>query len=212
MTDQLLGLWAAGDLGLDLGLSRETVDTALSTILRVNFKPEQGLRNCQWPGDKFLHPVDKDTWIDQANTCWTGVELAFGALLYRMGRVEDAERVICNVDQRYRKFGIYFDHQEFGGHYYRPMSALAIPNAYLGASYSEGVLTINPAHDLPDGRWCILLPGGAMTLAKEGDSYSLKVAFGAVALNGFRIKHNGQQVAAVEYAGEKHLKIGDSLL
>lgn len=212
MTDQLLGLWAAGDMGLDLGLSQDTVHTAISTIMRMNFKPDQGLRNCQWPGDTFLHPVDKDTWIDQANTCWTGVELAFGGLLYRMGRVGEAEKVITNVDKRYRKFGMYFDHQEFGGHYFRPMSALSIPNAYLGASYREGILVINPAHQLPDGRWAILLPGGCLTLARTGSRYTLTVSHGTVAINGFIIMSDGQQVASVDYASVQHMKTGTQIL
>jgi hypothetical protein len=129
-----------------------------------------------------------------------------------MGRVEDAEKVITNVDERYRKFGIYFDHQEFWGHYFRPMSALSIPNAYLGASYSEGILTINPSHELPDGRWAVLLPGGCLTLRKEGDKYSLVVSFGTVALNGFRIMRGGQEVASFEYDTEQHLKCGAQLL
>ena len=171
--------------------------------MRMNYRPDQGLRNCQWPGDQFLHPVGKDTWVDQANTCWTGVELAFVALLYRTGRVEDAETIIKNVDDRYRRLGMYFDHQEFGGHYFRPMSALSIPNAYLGASYSEGILTIDPAHDLPKGRWAILLPGGCISLCKSADGYTTKVSFGSVSLNGLIIKSNGHPVATVEYDGKR---------
>jgi hypothetical protein len=38
------------------------------------------------------------------------------------------------VDERYRKNGMYWDHQEFGGHYFRPMSAWAVVNAALGLS------------------------------------------------------------------------------
>lgn len=212
MTDQLLGLWAAGDLGLGLGLDERSVTRSLSTIMRLNFKPDQGLRNCQWPGDTFLHPVGKDTWIDQANTCWTGVELAFGALLYRMGRVKEAEMVILNVDRRYRKFGLYFDHQEFGGHYFRPMSALSIPNAYLGVSFNEAILTIKPPHELPDGCWCILLPGGCLTLRKFKGKFSLEVSFGKIALKGISVISKGSQVASVEYTAKKQFNFGAKLL
>jgi non-lysosomal glucosylceramidase len=78
--------------------------------------------------------VDANCWSDQANTCWSGVELAFSSFLVYEGFVREGLAVIRNVDDRYRKAGMYYDHQEFGGHYYRAMSAWAILNAFLGLS------------------------------------------------------------------------------
>jgi uncharacterized protein (DUF608 family) len=181
MVDQIIGAGVAEQLGLPAIIDPAKNITALRSILAMNYKPEQGLRNCQWPGDAFLHYIDKDTWVDQANTCWTGVELNFAAQLYYAGLNEDAEKIIRNVDERHRKWGIYFDHQEFGGHYFRPMSALAIPNAFLGLSYDGETLKITPARPLPFGRWCVLLPGGYGTYFNAPDGARLELTSGSLA-------------------------------
>jgi uncharacterized protein (DUF608 family) len=144
LTDQVIGEWAAHLSALPATLDRERVRAALKTVMEMNYKPSQGLRNCQWPGDAFLHPVAPDCWVDQANTCWTGVELAFASLLIYEGMVDEGLRVAKNVDDRYRRWGMAFDHQEFGGHYYRPMSAWAILPALLGQRLADGALSLDP--------------------------------------------------------------------
>ncbi len=180
MADQIIGEGVARQLGLPPVVRPEIAETALRTICEMNYKPDQGLRNCQWPGDTFLHDVDAATWVDQANTCWTGVELNFAAHLYYVGLHEEAEKIIRNVDERYRKWGMYWDHQEFGGHYFRPMSALAIPNAYLGLSYDGVTLRIAPARPLPVGRWCVLLPGATGTFFRTADGARLEIKSGSL--------------------------------
>ncbi|MFW5845941.1 MAG: GH116 family glycosyl hydrolase, partial [Planctomycetota bacterium] len=135
LSDQLLGLWAADQLGLDDCFEEERARQALRTVVERNLHPVYGLRNCTWPEDQDgLHPVDPDTWVDQANTVWSGVELACAATLMGRGLVDEALRVVQAVDERYRDMGLYFDHQEYGGHYYRPMSAWSLINAMLGLS------------------------------------------------------------------------------
>ncbi len=181
MVDQLVGDGVRCQLGLSPVVDPAKARKAFETILSMNYKPDQGLRNCQWPGDKFLHDIGKDTWVDQANTCWTGVELNFAAQLYYAGMQEEAEMIIRNVDERHRKWGIYFDHQEFGGHYFRPMSALAIPNAFLGLSFDGITLRIDPARPLPEGRWCVLLPSAYGTLSKTAIGAKLKLCSGSFA-------------------------------
>jgi uncharacterized protein (DUF608 family) len=180
MVDQILGEGAARQLGLPALIDPAKTATALRSILAMNYRPDQGLRNCQWPGDTFLHDIDKDTWVDQANTCWTGVELNFAAQLYYNGLHENAEEIIRNVDERHRKWGTYFDHQEFGGHYFRPMSALAIPNAFLGLSYDGETLRIAPARPLPIGRWCVLLPGAYGTYFQTPVGARLEIKSGSL--------------------------------
>jgi hypothetical protein len=53
----------------------------LRYIWQRNFLKGDGLCNCRWPGDQWLHPVPETCWFDQANTFWTGVELGFAGLL-----------------------------------------------------------------------------------------------------------------------------------
>lgn len=192
LADQIIGDGVVRQLGLPPVVDPAKADTALRTILRMNYKPDQGLRNCQWPTDDFLHPVDKDCWVDQANTCWTGVELNFAAQLYYAGLNEQAEEIIRNVDERHRKWGMYWDHQEFGGHYFRPLSAFAIPNAFLGLSYDGETLRIAPARPLPVGRWCALLPGGYGTLHRTAAGARLEIKSGDVAPGRIEIFIPGQ--------------------
>ena len=144
LTDQLLGEWAVHLVDLPNLLPQDHVQSALQQIMKFNFHASQGLRNCQWPGDGFLHPVAEDCWVDQANTCWSGVELAFASFLIYEGMVEEGLRIIRQVDARYRRWGIYWDHKEFGGHYFRPMSAWSIVPALLGHKVRDGVITFQP--------------------------------------------------------------------
>lgn len=191
MTDQILGEGVARQLGLPPVVKPERALTALRTILAMNYKRDQGLRNCQWPGDTFLHAIGKDTWVDQANTCWTGVELNFAAHLYAVGLHENAEEIIRNIDERHRKWGLYWDHQEFGGHYFRPMAALAIPNAFLGVSYDGEELRIAPARRLPVGRWCVLLPGAVGTFFRTPEGCRLEIHSGTVRVKTLTLPVNG---------------------
>jgi non-lysosomal glucosylceramidase len=144
LTDQCAGLWAAHSSGLGNLLPPEHTQGALRTILKRNYDPSLGLKNCSFRADGGLSEVDRDIWVDQAQTPWTGVELAFAAMLMYEGMYDDGIAVAKNVNARYRKNGLYWNHQEFGGHYFRPMSAWSIVNALLGFSMHCGRLTFDP--------------------------------------------------------------------
>jgi len=144
LSDQLISQWAAHQIALGHIYDEKKIKCALKNIIKMNFREWQGLRNCQWPEDKFIHPIDKNIWVDQANTCWTGVELAFAALLLYENMFDEAMMIIKTLDDRYRKNGMYFDHQEFGGHYFRPMSSWSIINALLGLGYDDENLIFSP--------------------------------------------------------------------
>ncbi len=159
LTDQLMGQWAMHFVGLGDVVRPSRVRKALRSILRMSFKP-WGLVNCRWPGETFLHPVEDSCWVDQANTCWTGVELEFASLLIYEGLVREGLAVVENVDARYRKAGLYWDHQEFGGHYYRPMSSWAILQALAGQSIAAGRFTFDPRLDEPDQKLLFTFDGG----------------------------------------------------
>jgi len=160
LTDQMIGQWAAYHVGLGPIFDPRRVRWALKSIMNMNYKPDYGLRNCQWPGDAFLHDVDKNTWIDQANTVWTGVELAFASFLLYEGMYKDGMRVIKNVDDRYRRWGLYWDHQEFGGRYFRPMSSWMIVNAALGLTQRDGRYTFAPRIPQKDCKLFFVLSDG----------------------------------------------------
>lgn len=143
LTDQIIGQWTMHLSGLGYLFDRKRVRTALSQVIKRN-RRYWGLRNCTWPGDTFVRPVAPSNWGDQGNTCWSGTELCFASFLLYEGLVDEAMAVIRQVDERYRREGLYFDHQEFGGHYFRPMGAWAILNAMLGLTVRDGRLTFAP--------------------------------------------------------------------
>ena len=159
LTDQLIGQWTLWLTGLGDLLDRRRMRSALKQVLKRN-RRYWGLRNCTWPGDTFLQPLAPTNWGDQGNTCWSGTELAFASFLLYEGLVEEGLGIVEAVDQRYRLDGLYFDHQEFGGHYFRPMSAWAIPNALLGLQMSCGTITFAPRVDRRNCRLFFVTPHG----------------------------------------------------
>jgi uncharacterized protein (DUF608 family) len=166
LTDQLVGLWAAHPLGLGPLLPADEVRTALRSILEMSYRPGFGLRNCSWPGDPAWHDVPAETWVDQANTCWSGVELAFASFLVYEGLVEEGLAVLRTVDDRYRRAGRYFDHQEFGGHYFRPMAAWTMLHALLGLTIRDGRYAFAPR--LPGDVRLLFSHGGGTATYSQG--------------------------------------------
>jgi hypothetical protein len=139
-----VGQWSAHQIALGYLLDDRQIASSLDAILQQSYKPEFGLRNCSWPGTKDFAEIDRDMWVDQGNTCWSGVELAFASFLLYEGQYAKAMAIVRTVDERYRKNGLYFDHQEFGGHYFRPMSAWGIINGLLGFAVNRQELFFDP--------------------------------------------------------------------
>ncbi|GAB4195823.1 MAG: hypothetical protein OHK0022_12850 [Roseiflexaceae bacterium] len=160
LTDQLLGQWCNDLLGLGDLVAPERRRQALRSIIAHSYDHEYGLRNCRWPSDDWLHEVAPDIWYDQANTSWTGVALAFAAQLIGAGMVAEGLAVVETVDQRQRRAGLFFDHQEWGGHYYRPLSAWSILNAALGLSVACGRYRFAPRLEDARIRLFFAFPGG----------------------------------------------------
>ena len=144
MTDQLIGQWANHWVGLGDLVDQKQRCAALLYIFNHAYEPGLGLRNCVWLTEGYLHEVPPGWWYDQANTFWSGVELGFAALLIRENLVSEGLQIVQTVNERYQKAGRYFDHQEWGGHYYRPMAAWDVLNAVLGLEVQAGHYTFAP--------------------------------------------------------------------
>lgn len=197
LTDQLIGQWTAHLGGMGHLFEPERVKKALREIVRQSFNG-QFLRNCSWPEHPDFFPVhETDWWVDQANTPWTGVELAFASLLLYEGLYEEAMRIIEAVDSRYRKAGLYWDHQEFGGHYYRPMSAWAILQGALGLSIRQGCISFDP--QVP-GEACRLFfagPVGTAHFERQHNADQIIVRTGQLRFERLRIGREGVQAERV---------------
>lgn len=190
LTDQIIGQWAAHWSGLGDIFIKENRKKALQNILKMSYKPSFGLRNCAWPEDNGgLHPIPDDVWVDQANTCWSGVELSFASFLMYEGLYNEALAVIKTVDERYRKCGRYFDHQEFGGHYFRSMGAWGIINGMLGLAINQGVYTFNPKLK-GDYNLFFSFPGGYAKYSIKAAKITIEVLSGELNLTKIIVNGN----------------------
>jgi hypothetical protein len=102
-------------------------------------------------------------------------------LLYE-GMFEEAMNVIRTVDQRYRDAGLYFNHQECGGHYYRAMSAWAILDGLLGLSRRAGTISFAPNLPVEEFTVFFALPGATAHYisAEKGRTVELRVFSGSL--------------------------------
>lgn len=188
LTDQMVGQWAAHQSALGHLLKKENVDAGLKSILAASYRPSFGLRNCSWPGAERWSDIDKDIWVDQGNTCWSGVELAFASFLLYEGFYREAMEVVKTVDERYRKNGLYWNHQEFGGHYFRPMSAWAILNGLLGLGVNQGLLRFDPQMKRDSFKLFFALPGATAHYVKSRDGVRLRCLTGTLKLDAVEIR------------------------
>lgn len=190
LTDQLIGQWVAFNSGLGYLFKPEHVRQSLETILAKSFIDRSFLRNCTWPKYPEIYPFHTtDLWVDQANTPWSGVELAFASLLIYDGMPNEGLQVVKGVDKRYRDAGLYYDHQEFGGHYFRAMSAWSILNAYLGFSVHQNTLQFSPKLQKDNYSLQFVTPDSYGLYIKTGNSIQIKITSGTQKLKKIEIQH-----------------------
>lgn len=150
LSDQIIGQWANHLTGLGDICDRRKIKASLRHIVKRNWERGVGLFNCRWPEDSWLHPVAESCWYDQANTFWTGVEYAFASFLAYEGRGDEAIALTQDVERRYREANRTWDHMEWGGHYFRPMSAWAILHGLLGLVWQDQTVGFAPSLKQPD--------------------------------------------------------------
>ncbi len=192
LTDQLVGQWVAHQSGLGHLVDPVRVKSALASVMAYSFREDFGLRNCTWPATPDLFPIhESNLWVDQANTCWTGVELGFASLLLYEGMVEEGEQVIRAVDNRYREAGLYWDHQEFGGHYYRPMSAWSILHGYLGLGIADGDYTFSPKLDREEYTLFFAHGNGTAHYIRSNQGIGIRVRTGTMGISSLQMTDPG---------------------
>ncbi len=213
LTDQLIGQWVAHQIGMGYLFPKDNVSKSLETIMKHSFIENFGLRNCSWPQFPELYPIhESDLWVDQANTCWSGVELGFAGLLLYEGKTNEALKIIKTVDERYRKAGLYWDHQEFGGHYYRPLSAWSIINGYLGLGIKNGIYTFNPKIEKENFRIFFSFGEGTARYRKQNGEISIEVLSGTLKIKSLSLPLNQISGKAPElYINNKKVKTSRSL-
>ncbi len=213
LTDQIIGQWIAHQSSLGYLFKEEHVKKALQKVMEMSFKKGFGLRNCSWPEYPDLYPIhESDLWVDQANTPWTGVELAFASFLIYEDMVEDGMAVIREVDNRQRKAGLYWDHQEFGGHYYRPMAAWQIMNAFLGLGINQDTYSFDPKIKGDDFKVFFSFNHGTAHFIKQGNEFIIKVLTGTFTPDKIILPDNGSGDKMVCMVDGNAIKTGVSMI
>jgi hypothetical protein len=105
--------------------------------------------------------------------------------------VEEGEKVIRTVDERYRRSGLYWDHQEFGGHYYRPMSAWSVLHAYLGLGIADGAYRFSPKLQMPEYTLFFAHGNGTAHYRRTESGIGLEVRSGNMLLSSLEIADQG---------------------
>ncbi len=208
LTDQLIGEWLSHQSAVPFSIPADRRQAVVRYIYNVSYEPGFGLRNCSWVGDGYLHDIPEHTWFDQANSLWSGVELAFASFLTYEGLTEEAFAIIRTVDARYRSVGRYFDHQEWGGHYYRPMSSWAIINALAGLSLHAGKITLAPRINQQQAKLFLALPQATAHYVHDLPTQTAELRILTGVLTGHRLIYTPPSSTALR--AEVHLSDGRS--
>ncbi len=188
LTDQMIGQWIAHQSGLGYIHNKERIRKAMKSILSISYRKDYFLKNYGEKG-KWLLDVAPERWVDQANTPWTGVELAFASFLLYEGLYEDAMKVIKTVDHRYREEQLYWNHIECGGHYFRPMSSWAIINALLGLKINLGTYSFAPVIPKNNFKMFFAYPDGTAHYIAKNAKVRIKILTGKWNCTQLRIQH-----------------------
>jgi len=158
LSDQLVGQWLAGTLGLGYVYDRRRVRKALASIFRHNWRPhlwehpttqrvyafggEAGLLLGTWPrGSRPGYPF---LYFDEV---WCGVEYQVASHLIAEGFVDEGLAVVKGLRDRYRGDRRNpWDEVECGHHYARSLASYALLGALAGFHYHgpRARLTLRP--------------------------------------------------------------------
>lgn len=211
LTDQLIGQWVANMTGVGRLFEKDKIDSSLKSVLDYSFIEGDYLRNCTWPEHPVFFPMhNTNLWVDQANTPWTGVELAFASFLIYEGMVDEGKKVIKAVDDRYRKAGLYWDHQEFGGHYYRPMSSWAIINALSGFTLVKNNYSFVPSENLENFNYFFSANSGTGSLTRYEGDIRLTASSGMLRVSSLSLpaKYWNQGIDSKVFLNETQVEVG----
>jgi non-lysosomal glucosylceramidase len=215
LSDQLLGVWMATVLGLNVGWDSAHMRQALQSIYRYNFRnsfydhpntqriyalnDEKGLLLCSWP--KGGRPALPFVYSDEV---WTGIEFQVAAHMIYAGLVDEGLAIVKGVADRYDGLRRNpWNEIECGSHYARALASWSVLLALSGYRYSakDQRLSFAPLLNPQDFR-CFFAAGsgwGAYSQRIQGASIAaqLEVHHGQVPLRSLQLKNHTAAVLAV---------------
>ena len=99
--------------------------------------------------------------------------------------------MIREVDERQRRSGLYWDHQEFGGHYYRLMSYWQIMNALLGLGINQNIYAFSPKMPESKYRLFISFKKGTPHYSRRDNSLEINVLSGEKQIGELELENSG---------------------
>ena len=142
MTGQLDAQWYCHLLGIGSYVPSDKEQKVLKQVWDHNYSEEGGLINASYPEGRI--PTLYTYENVQVESNWSGIEYAMVSMYLENGYLKEAGELAANIDGRYMQAGRIFNHEECGGHYYRPMAAWTIMQSLAGLRL-----------DVPRHRWTL---------------------------------------------------------
>ncbi|MEZ0289796.1 MAG: GH116 family glycosyl-hydrolase [Sulfolobales archaeon] len=180
LTASLAGEWYLRPLaGLDYTVDLEKILSTLRSIYKYNYREIEGLLNLTYPshprpsleGDMVYPNNTRVPYLvgGQADTPWSGVEIQVALHMIWEGMTREGLEILRDVHERYRSWGMYWNHMECDGHYFRVLVALQIPNHLAGVRFLgyRQRLDIDPKYPRDSFKGPIILPSTLASLKYE---------------------------------------------
>lgn len=191
MSDQISGEWFLRIAGIGKNLSDERVRDLMELIFDQNFDPTYGLLNATCPDG---HPVSLDTYENcQTYNIWTGVAYTIAALCMTLKtpKTEHISHTIMeSIHENQLRCGRFWDHEESGPRYTRPLSSWTTLLAASGFEIDavNKVLRMSPYKDGVMVPFCTCEHLG--TVRFNGDECEITLVEGS--LDGWTVLVNNQ--------------------
>lgn len=178
MSGQLDAAWYCKVMGIPGYVEDEYISKVLDQVWEHNYTEEGGLINASYPEGK--QPTLYTYENVQVESNWSGIEFAMSSMYLEMGEFERARAIAANVDNRYMQAGRIFNHEECGGHYYRPLAAWTLMLSLSGFKYDreKKKVTLNPKQKTLTIPW--FTPQGYGVLKVTEDQTELRVLDGSI--------------------------------
>ncbi|WP_338598935.1 GH116 family glycosyl hydrolase [Sulfolobus tengchongensis] len=186
---QIIGDWYVQLLGLSEFLDYETRKSVFSSIMKYNYREEEGLINGS--SSEEITPLGVPLSI-QSKTPWSGVEFYLASHMLYNGFDEYAKKILRNVYERYELAGNFWNHIEWGARYMRPLVALSMIHSIEGlrVNWLDRDVSIDKKRNIS---WILLLPTAWGSIEINEGKIKIKVYHGEL-----KCKINGIEVNVKE--------------
>ena len=185
MTGQLDAQWYCHLLGIGSYVPADKEQKVLKQVWEHNYSEEGGLINASYPEGRI--PTLYTYENVQVESNWSGIEYAMVSMYLENGYLKEAGELAANIDGRYMQAGRIFNHEECGGHYYRPMAAWTIMQSLAGLRLDvpRHRWTLRPCRQEIEVPW--FTPEGYGIFRSDKEGMTISCEDGTASLAGFEL-------------------------